>query len=178
MGETHSELAANDCFKGGWCQCCRLEWEPPPGFPEGHRTGRPEWEVWFGVKARGSRGSAMAEAEVPPVVGMGVGIPLCLCWAFSTPNRVWVLAILPFRGFLAHLLPAQGGQMYLPISSMTHSRCMQCSGDLGTRWPHCLHIVHGGQSKVVQQWSFLVWFCFFHCSSCLFFSLFKPTSFM
>lgn len=94
-----------------------------------NRTPKMGSVIWG--EGQGSRGSAVAEAEVHPVVGTGGGIPLCLCWAFSTPIRVQVLAVLPFRGFLAHSLLAQGGQMYLSISSMTHSSSMQCSGEPG-----------------------------------------------
>lgn len=74
MGETHSDFAAIDCFEGGWCRLVlQTRVRATRWFPEGHRTGNPKWEVYFGVKARASRGSAVAEAEVHPVAGTGVG---------------------------------------------------------------------------------------------------------
>ena len=46
MGETHSDLAANECFEGGWCQLVlQIRVRATPWYPEGHRTGCPKWEV-------------------------------------------------------------------------------------------------------------------------------------
>lgn len=177
MGETHSELAANDCFKGGWCQCCRLEWATP-GVPR--RTQEQDAQNGkydLGWRPGGSRGLCN---------GWGRGASCC-------GNGGWystlsLLGILRQSRVVSVGNPSPSGVFWHTYCWHKEVRCIclsplwptagACSA-LGT-WASMASLPSHRPWRavqVVQQWSFLVWFAF-HCSSCLFFSLFKPTSFM